>query len=91
MLDTSGYGFGPRLDWFASFRTLTPSPPQSGAAFPTDPVYGHWFLLRDGQPIACIDPAFSAHYPDQEPIDLTTFDDPTDAARVLMRRCQSVG
>lgn len=86
MLDTSGYGSGPRLDWFASFPTLTPLPPESGAAFPTDPAFGHWFLLMEDNPVLCLDPDANAHFQLGAPILLSENATPHDSAQELLAR-----
>ena len=53
--DTSGWGGGPREDWFSRLPhvPVAERPPRA-AAFLGEPAYHYWFLLREGVPELCL-------------------------------------
>jgi len=70
-LDTSGYDGGKRENWFNRFPSITPGKMSEQLAHgKLDPAYGYWFLLRDGEPMLCIDLNGRLHKPNGEAYDL---------------------
>lgn len=54
--DTSGYGGGPRKEWFDVFPSIRAAPPPSAMVKTRLPAEcGYWFLVKDSQPQLCLD------------------------------------
>ena len=54
--DTSGYGGGKQESWFTCFPAVKagrPVKPLADGRF--SPAYGYWFLLRNTEPMLCVD------------------------------------
>jgi len=54
--DSSGWGGGPRTDWFKAFPAIKTLPvPERHPNLEFQTEYYYWFLLRDAEPVLCFD------------------------------------
>lgn len=70
-LDSSGWEGGKREDWFALFPTTES---ETAAQLPErslDPAYAYWFLLKNGDPVLCLDTDGRLHQQDHSMCDLS--------------------
>ena len=71
MHDTSGWCGGKQLEWFRKFAELDVGEKLKHApALGSECAYSFWFLLKDGEPLICVDKTGLAHRQDGTRVDL---------------------